>query len=57
MELIKLTNLSNRDVEELVAQCPTLIWSDSEVVMLLSDWDSIDTSGLVSDYTWTIVKI
>lgn len=57
MNLIKLTNLSDSDVEELVAQCPALIQSDNEVVMLISDWDAIDNSGLESDYTWTIVKI
>ena len=57
MNLIKLTGLNDRDVEELVAQCPTLIQSDNTVVLLESDWDAIDTSGLESDYTWTIVKI
>ena len=57
MKLIKLTNLNARDVEDLVAQCPALIQSDNEVVLLESDWDDLDNSGLESDYTWTVVKI
>ena len=57
MKLFKLTNLNARDVEELVAQCPTLIQSGNEVVLLESDWDALDNSGLESDYTWTTVEI
>ncbi len=57
MNLIKLTNLSDSDVEELVAQCPALIQSDNTVVLLESDWDAIDNSGLESDYTFDVVKI
>ena len=57
MKLIKLTNLNARDVEELVDQCPVLIQSDNEVVLLESDWDDLDNSGLESDYTWTTVEI
>ena len=57
MNLIKLTNLNDRDVEDLVSQCPTLIREDNSVVLLESDWDALDNSGLESDYTWVIVKI
>ena len=57
MNLIKLTGLNDRDVEELVARCPALIQSDNTVILLESDWDAIDNSGLESDYTWVIVKI
>ena len=57
MNLIKLTNLNDRDVEDLVSQCPALIREDNSVVLLESDWDALDNSGLESDYTWVIVKI
>ena len=57
MNLIYITNLSDADVDRLVFLCPSVLVSEDRVVLLESDWDAIDNSGLESDYTWYLVEL
>lgn len=57
MNLIYLTNISDEDIERLVAQCPSLLVSQDRVVLLESDFDECDISVLTSNYTWYLVEL
>lgn len=57
MKLVKITGMSELDLDTLLNWTPTLIWDGSEVIVLESEWTPIDQMEFKDTFTVEHVEV